>query len=402
MSFDPQYLKVPVRALTINGEEYPILVKNVTLTREVDGHDSAQLSASFAGEITFDGKVRVPLEADDPLSGTRDVDPQSMVGQRVSFIYGVSPRTEMFVGYISSVVPESRFKSSLNYVVNMLGATAVMQSVKQRFDKFKMVHEAVRDRAYYRYLGFIGDTHPFVLSAVAQSSDTDWEKCISLARFIGYALFNWNGVVRLHNPVNLFTQYPYTTLTMSDNVLDTDRKLMDFKPGDFSDLLLAKQPVEASYFDSGGTVHTYRQESNRSNPSYQPVTAYPAASETVAQVMIDASKITMLRWTQAGTARISGDASIYPGMIVTINSGNSSSASLYNGRWLVAKVQHSMDRVTFNTELSVTRPPVVPMYTQSAFQHFWQATDRGRPNLSVREGEWFSSWADPSVRLVTP
>lgn len=398
-SFDPQFLNIPIRALNINGSVYPIVSREATIIRGVNRHDTIELSAMLSGTVTFDGKVRIPLDAANPTSGTTDVDIQTLSGQPVSFVYGVSPQTEQFIGYVTLVTPEQKFKESINFKLTMTGASIVLQKVIRRFEKIITVPDAIANRVNNQWLGYFGDPHTYLWPSWAQTVETDWQMITKLAGAVGYLVFPWGTVVRVQDPRRLFTQAPYTTLTISDDLLETDRKLMDFIPQETSSDLLDKQGIEVFYFDPVGKVARLRQNLLAANPVWVPYTERAVDSRAEAQVILTAAESSVLRWPQQAKARIRGDASVYPGLIVNVVSGTATFN--FNGRWLVVMVSHSMNRQAFQTELSLVRPLSIPTPNNASFQHFWTLAGMARPTAWLREGQWFSSLSNPSVRMLS-
>lgn len=398
-SFDPQFLNIPIRALNINGSVYPIVSREAKITRSVNKHDIIELSAMLSGTVTFDGKVRIPLDSANPTSGTRDVDIQTLAGQPVSFVYGVSPQTEQFTGYVTAVTPEEKFKESINFKLTMSGASVVLQKVIRRFEKIITVPEAIANRVNNQWLGYFGDPHTYRWPSWAQTVETDWQMVVKLAATIGYLVFTWGAVVRIHEPRSLFKAAPYTTLTISDDLLESDRKLMDFVPAEMSSDLLDKQGLEVFYFDPAGKVASLRQNLSGANPVWVPYSSRAVDSREESQVILTAAESSILRWQQQATARIRGDASLYPGLIVDVVSGTATYN--FNGRWLVVVVSHSMNRQAFQTELTLVRPLSIPTPSNASFQHFWTLAGMAKPTAWLRESQWFSSISNPSVRMIS-
>lgn len=396
-SFDAQFLNIPIRAININGSVFPIVTREATLTRGVNQHDSVELSLLISGTITFDGKVTVPLDATNPSSGSVNVSLSSINHQPVSFVYGVSPFTEQFIGYVTAVTPEEKFKEGLNFKVTLTGASMILQKVVRRFETLVTVPQAISHRVDAQWLGLISDKHDYQWPALAQTTTTDWEMIIGLAQDVGWLIFTWGAVIRAVDPLQLFKQFPYTTLTSSDDVLETDRKLMDFRPSQQSTDLLDLQAVEVFYFDGSGNVASMKQSSGTTTQSWVP---YPGAvaNREEAVVILQASDSSPLRWPQSAMCRIQGDASLYPGMILNVVSGSNNSD--FNGRWLLAKVKHSMSRTAFQSELTLIRPARVPVYDDSSFQHFWIRAGIPKPTTFLRNGIWFSSISNPTVKVL--
>lgn len=399
-SFDAQFLNIPIRALVINGETFPIVVREATFERFASRHDLVKMSVVVEGDLQFDGRIRISVD-DETTAGSKDVDMQTLVDQPCSFVYGIAPDTEQFIGYVLSVEPDQQFKEGVNYVISFIGATYKAQAVRRRFDTNVTATDMCRNRVHYWWLGFDGDDTVYKWSSAAQTGQTDWDYCVSLANNSGLLLFTWGAVVRFKDPRELLKQYPYTRLVSSDDLLETDRKLIDFSPRESSAQEIDKQPVELFFFDNDGKVVSAKQPTTLTNVSYRPFADFSIENREMADHLIAASAKSVARWLHGGTCRIRGDASIYPGVMVEIDTGTKSTTVRFNGRWLVMGVKHSMTREVFSTELSLGRPgDFIPQVSQSSYEHFWQKGDRGRPGVTLRDGQWFSSWTDPSVRIV--
>jgi hypothetical protein len=398
-SFDAQFLNIPIRSLVINDGVFPVVVREAKIRRGYSAHDSAELSVLIQGEMTFDGRVRVAASG---TSGTTDVRVESLVGQPVLFTYGVAPMIETFYGYILSVNPDQKFKQSLNYVITLVGATAVMQSLNRRFYTNVTDGELVQRLADRGSLGFSSNTSTvYRWPSIGVTSQTDWELAVALSERSACLLFNWGGVLRMDDPRRLFRDFPFTTLVVSDDLLETDRRLLDFKPVSQSEYQITTRPVEFFFFDRSGQVVSYQQPKPGYDGSHTPFGESPVMSREEAELYGAMMNNSIERWLQSATARIKGDASIYPGVTVDVNTGTRSSTAKFNGRWLVLQVSHSMTREAFNTELTLARPgDSIPALSKSTFDPFWRSSTRGRPSLFLRNGLWFSSWSNPNTEVA--
>lgn len=396
-SFDAQFLNIPIRALYISGSLFPMVVREATLSRGVNVHDAGTMSVMIMGDLTFDGNLRIPVDSLDPTGGTRVIDVQSLTGQPIFFTYGITPQVESFFGYILSVTPDQKFKQGLNYVIQVVASTLVMQQVVRRFYTNITSADFISQCCSRVQLGFDGrQFNGYHWPSIGVTDQTDWTMSVAMAMLNGSALFSWAGVVRMVNPLEMFKQYPYTKLTSSDDLLETDRKLMDFKPTEQAAGQLAVAPRRFYFFDDRGTVVNYKQPSDLGNPRYNPYSDRPVRSRQEAEVLAAASASDMGRWLHSATARIKGDSSIYPGLTVEVFSGAKDATVRFNGRWLVRDVQHSMTREAYNTELTLVRPGnTVPAISKASFEHFWRASEKPRPGLALRNGQWTSSWASP-------
>lgn len=398
-TFDPQYLNIPIRSLLVGDSVFPVVVREATIKRGSVLHDEVTLSVVVQGEMTAQGYLRIPLNESDPLAGTRDVPTESLVGKPVTFVYGVPPNVDQFYGYVLSMTPDQKFKQGLNFTITMAGATLALQRVNRRFYTNVTATEFARRCLSRSLLGYTGPESNYRWPSLGVTKSTDWKIIQSMSRLIGTLLFNWNGVVMLYDPIALFKKFPYTTLVSSDDLLESDRKLLDFKPTEHTADQVAKQPKEFFFFDDNGKVVSYRQPST--NPTFLPHTDSPVRNRQEAELLGRSSTTDPDRWLQSATARIRGDAAIYPSVTVDVNTGTRSSTAKFNGRWLVLTVKHSMGRDAFNTELTLVRPgDTIPALTGSSFEHFWRTDDRPKPAMYLRNGQWVSTWADTSLEVA--
>ena len=397
-SFDAQFLNIPIRTLFIGGEAFPVVVRESMVKRGTQ-HDQVSMSVLVQGDLTTQGNLRIAVDQDQPLSGTRDVPVDSLVSKPVTFVYGVPPQVEQFFGYVMAVTPDQKFKQGLNYVITMVGTTLTMQQINRRFYTNITSSEFIRRCLSRALLGYTGPDSTYKWPSIGVTSMTDWTMATAMAASMGCLLFNWNGVVHAADPNVLFKRFPYTTLVSSDDILESDRKLLDFKPTEQTLQQIAKAPKQFYFFDNDGKVVSYKQPST--STQYIPHTDSPVRNRQEAELFGRSSQNDLNKWLQHATARIRGDAAIYPGVTVDVNTGTRSATAKYNGRWLVVAVSHSMNREAFNTELTLARPgDTLPPLTSSSFQHFWRDSDRPKPAMYLRNGQWVSSWADTTLEVA--
>lgn len=399
-SFDAQFLNIPIRSLFINGDVFPVVIREVTIDRGQGVHDSVSMSVLIPGEMTFSGDIRVPYDDPTSISRTKDISVSSLTGQAINFTFGISPNVEQFFGYVTSITPDQQFKQGLNYIIQMVGSTLITQILNRRFYTNVTASQVAKRCTDRARLGYQGISTPYIWPAIGVTNDTDWTVLNAMASVSGAILLNWAGVVRMVDPLELFREYPFTTLIQSDEILESDRKLMDFKPTEHTIRQVSKAPQQFYFFDANGGVVSYVQPTN-SKADPVPWFKSPVRNREEAEVYGNASVRTLSRWLQDASARIKGDASIYPGVTVDVNTGTRSSSAKFNGRWLVTHVKHSMKRDAYATELTLTRPGgSIPALTKSSFQHFWRNSPKARPALSLRNGQWVSSWSEPFVEVT--
>lgn len=401
-SFDAQFLNIPIRTLLINEEPIPVVVREATITRGTGVHDSASLSIVFSGGTMFEGNIRIPIDSAFPAAGTRDIRVDSLAGQPIRFAYGIAPQVEEFYGYISSFTPDQKFKQGLNFVVNMVGATFSMQRVSRLFYTNITAAELVKRCADRCHIGSDIDATTYRWPSVGMAKSTDWQASKTMAKLSGRILLNWNGVLRMKDPVELFRQYPYAFLVSTSDLLESEKKLLDFSPTESSPGQISSTPREFFFFDPNGTVVSHKQATDNLESYFVAFSDMPVHDRDEAENYEMSSIKDIDRWLQRATARIRGDASIYPGMIVNINTGANESSAKFNGRWLVLEVKHSMKRDAYNTELRLYRQgSSIPVATSLSFEHFWRSYEKPQPVLILRNKEWLSSWAEPFVEVRT-
>jgi len=397
-SFDAQFLNIPIRTLYINGSALPVVVQEASIKRSNGQHDSADLTVLVDAELTFDGNPRITLgeSTDQP----RAVPVDTLEGQPISFVYGVSPQVDTFHGYITDITAEQPFKQSLNFTIRCVGATLSCQRISRRFYTNLTDSEIAKRIADRALLGFsTSATSTYRWPSVGTPRSTDWELLNGLASRSGCLVLNWGGVIRMDDSRSLFNEYPFTTLVSSDDVLESSRRLMDFKPQSKGGNQINTRPVQFFFFDRSGQVLSHKTDSD--DEWNFPYTDSPISSREEAEQYARSMANSVSRWTHTATARIKGDASIYPGVTVDVNSGTRSSTARFNGRWLVLQVSHSMQRDTFATELSLARPgDLIPPLTKTNFDHFWRTSGRPRPAMTLRNKQWLSSWASPNSEVT--
>lgn len=401
-SFDAQFINIPIRVLFINEEPIPVVVREASINRGINVHDSATLSIIVKGEATFQGNIKIPIDSTFPAAGSREITIDSLAGQPVRFGYGISPQVEEFVGYISSFTPDQKFKQGLNFTVTMVGSTFSTQRISRLFYSNITASELAKKCADRAHLGADIDATTYRWPSIGLAKITDWQSIISYSRISGRLVFNWNGVIRMKDPIELFRQYPYAFLVASSDLLESEKKLLDFSPTESSPGQLSSTPREFFFFDPNGSVISMKQQTANLESYFVPYSDFPINSRDEAENFDRASVNDVDRWLQRATARIRGDASIYPGVIVNINTGANDSSAKFNGRWLVLEVKHSMKRDAYNTELRLSRQGAsIPPSTKLSFEHFWRSYEKPRPTVFLRNKEWLSSWADPYLELRT-
>lgn len=394
MAFDDAFLRIPISGLTIGGNSYVFVVRECSVVRNVFEHDSVTMSATLAGTLRFDNKLIVPI---NEAGGTRDVTIEQFVDQPMSFVMGVPPNSELFTGYVSSVNPTQRFKQGIDFEIEISGASIALQQANRYFDTDKSIYDLIRLRTSSAGLTLFCDNYltgsngPYLFPSMGQTEESDWEFIVSLAQLVGYAVFTWGPVIRICDPVRLLSGAPRKRLVTGDNVLDSEKQLMDFYGTENSDALWQYQGIKVFQFDNLGQVVSIAQNSPNIKKYQYTNTIFP--NEDSARLAVDAAARQIDRWRYSATARIKGDASIYPGMLVQIDTGQNSIAGPYNGNWLVLGVEHSMNRTAFDTKLTLARPANMPNQSAQNFRPFWAEFNSPQPNIVLRNNSIYGkSW----------
>lgn len=402
--------KTPVYRPMVDGEELDITVSSLSLSIVEGQHDAATLAATSSTLIETTG----------------------LKGKPIAFYYGLPPRTELFYGYIDSVRddPNQTGAGHLSFTMTCLGATKEMQTGRPRFFTNSTIPKVIENLAYQGLLGFHGHGHPLSWPVLAQTEESDWKFASLLAARLGWSLYNRYGVVMLYDPLTLLqengsfiqlvaSQYSSTAF------VDYERALIEFTPVEESDSAYRQIGAKISYFNKD-TVQTVSQRGD-SYTVFKYLTNVVARGPQEAELYANMTANAAAFWSQQATARVLGNANIFPGMSVDIFTTNPKYyTGRFNGRWLVRGVQHKADRQTFQTELVLARPgdagasqgPYVPFWNQiSGFNTpgtinlfadsvLPPSTElvvpplKPRPSMTLFEGRWQSSWANPNVRAA--
>ena len=88
--------------------------------------------------------------------------------------------------------------------------------------------------------------------------------------------------------------------------------------------------------------------------------------------------------TQKATGRLFGEADLYPGMSVDVTTSNYRIyRGRFDGRWLIDSVNHKMDRSSFQTQLTLSRPGKARV-KDLPYRSFWDVEGRSRPTCSSK------------------
>ena len=379
--------RVPVFRPLLNGEEFDIVVLEAIILLGVNAHEMATLKCTSPTLTSTEG----------------------MLNSTISFFYGQAPRTELFQGYIINVEMSSGGEAALSFGLIVLGPTKVLQTGQPRYWTNKTVPSAMRDIVNFNLLGITAHTEPFVWTSLAQTDESDLAMLRKLSNRLGWAIFSRYGVVLCWDPLKLFTeQGSYATLMSSqdqDFDASAERRLIDFTPQEASEENPDSMGKQIAYFDDN-QVQVVKESGPHARHKF--VSNFVIRSAEEAKIYVNASEAEE-SWKQKATARIWGDADIYPGMSVDVITANPTYyRSKFDGRWLVVKTQHKMDTSQFQTQLSLIRPDNKASIRHDPYESFWGIAGKPKPSLSLQEDtavsttrRWVSSWADPTVRSIT-
>ena len=325
-----------------------------------------------------------------------------LVGAPFSFYFGVPPRTELFQGYITEVTDTQGATGQLSFTLTVMGPTKLMFEGKPRFWRNKSVTESISDLVSANYLGRGGHHHEHKWVSLAQTDESDWEMINTLAKRIGWIIYSRYGVVYPCDPLYCFKSFGSYTRLVSSQVdpLTTDKTMIEFTSEVISNVVQDSLGWRFGFFTSGDEPQIMGQTGD--------FAGYLFKSDQVVRDQVEAATYTAARdvrlesWSEAGVARIWGDADIYPGMCVDVVTARQKYlAPKSDGRWLVRAVGHQANPQQFQTILMLSRPSAatlaIPMYESQVYKPFWELEDpaRPRPSLTLADGKWLSSWRIP-------
>lgn len=321
-------------------------------------------------------------------------DSKRLIDKPIAFRYGPRVNEGTFYGYVVEAQPSADYKVDKMVDLHCFGPTWRMQSGKPRVSKGRVASMAAQIVGEHR-LGFQGDLDSYEWPVLAQSHLSDWEYINHLASRVGFSVYYDTGVVRFVDARRVLrTTIPVARLLKGDDVFDTSRQLFSFDGGNTSDRLRTKQPPSFGFFVNGvpttnnPQTYPYRFETRAVVKNREMAAAYQAAWERKTDT-----------WSQAATARILGDPRISPGLLVSIDlSGSHTIKNEFDGLWLVDAVEHSLNKSSFQTKLTLVRDKDRGEVVNTNYQTLWGTN--GKPRLLQVEIEpgvqgWASSWTRP-------
>lgn len=317
------------------------------------------------------------------------------VNKPISFSFGRRSGSADFYGYVVAINPNRGYRDDTIVDIRCLGPTWVMQYGNPRFSINETVPSQFGAVVNNSALAAQVDSHPYRFPALACTNGSDWEYLQYLSHLVGYVIYNYQGMVRLVNPIRVLTETPiYRTYLKGDDVLDNTRELLDWDATTESLSLRENMPPVFGYLDAASA----RVSESATDPRPRFDSRTLVKSREMAQVYREAWDRRIDFWNNTANARIQGDAKVYPGMNVAIKlSGLRGRRNDYDGIWLVRTVSHSITHNAFQTLLGLARSSsLTPVNADASW--FW-STARGGPDLQWDEQEqrWRSRWVGVDV-----
>lgn len=362
-----------------------LLVYDVQIDGEALNMTSSELNKVEVGNLEGSHEYATITTQLTKKSVTRFID------KPISFTYGRKSAPNDFYGYVVSIQPNQEYQQDTVYDISCLGITWPMQSGAPRFVTNSTVPDLFASIVLGYGVGAQVDINDFNWPALAQTSESDWEFINLLATRLGYAVYNYRGVVRMVDPIRILTTTPiYQRYIKGDEILDSSRALLAFEAQ--SQSLDLRDNIKPSFgFFDGDTVTV----TQRGKKPYRLETGAPMRSREMAKVYDEAWSRRIDFWNNAATARISGDARVIPGVNVAVQVGPTLNIpNVYDGVWMVRGVQHALTHKSFQTQLTLARDTSrIPTNTQTEW--FWNVP-RGAPRIimDMTSGKWKSSWAN--------
>lgn len=337
----------------------------------------------------------------------------TFVNKRIEFTYGKKTNANTFYGYILTVSPSSGYQEDTVVDLYCIGPTWPMQGGFPKFETnvtvpemFARIINGVKGSnttsSYYE--GYrLGvqvdrDASDFIWPALAQTNESDWEFLQSLAERIGYCIYNYKGVVRLVKPIRVLTRtMPVAkTFLKGDDVLDPTRELLEWNATTQS--LEIRDNVQPSFgFFDENNKGAFSKPPTPNSP-FRFVADTPSKSRAMAEQYENAAWINRIDyWNNQATARINGNADLFPGTTISVKvSGNlnPSNKNDYDGVWLVRGVRHVLTHNSFQTDLDLARDANT-FTTNVTTGNFWTPkVNTGAPTIrwDYEHQRWASSW----------
>lgn len=312
-------------------------------------------------------------------------DPLRWEESPISFRWGVrNTGIETFQGYVAKIAKDQKFQQQPLIHTTLMGPTWKLAGGRPNFWSNVTSQQIAQDLTTRHRVGLMADPHPYVWREFAQSRESDWGTLVKLANRLGFLIYTYRGVVRLIDPLKAMKQPPIARLLKSTNPLDTEATLIEFLPATLSDHDRSVGITSFGYL-SGGEAQTEHDD------SFQFDTGIYVQDSRQAKLMADSIVRRVDRWKHRAEARVRGNASLVPGVVVDIVTGTvQTSRDTNDGLWLVVGATHTINRNVFQTSLRLARNDVYAGGGIGSYRPFWDR--RGRPSMFLTNGRWTSNW----------
>ena len=366
-------LGILVNQIKVKGEALQMeTLKQVAITNDQGSHEDVNLSVSLTTS-------QVDALQDGPIS----------------FSYGPRASLGRFYGYVSEIAPSRNYQANLMYDLHCIGATRpLQQSGQPRFYVKKSITTVLADLIKARSLGVQIENSDFLWPTLAQTSESDWEFITLWAKRCGYAVYNYNGVVRIVDPLRILNESgPVIRLIKGDEVLDKSRVLLDFNPTAYSKKKPKYIHPAFGYFNNGKARITHEV-----SDTYNFQSSPTILDKTMADFVTKAWESSVDNWVQKATARIQGNTTLHPGVVISVQiSGSSVIQHDYDGLWLVTGTHHDLTAGSFQTSLNLARDNKKRLSNIGLKP--WTQGVQAHPQLSqaTPSSDWRSSWKTTQI-----
>lgn len=304
----------------------------------------------------------------------------SFVNKTVTFSYGKVAQRNNFFGYVVTITPNRDYQQDTLVDIFCLGTTWHMQNGKPKFFENRTVPSVFAEIVQSYNLGVQADDHQYRWPVLAQTDESDWEFLQTLAKRLGFCIYNYRGVVRLVDPVRVLTTTgAFNRYIKGDDVIDPTRELFDWTATTQSLQIRETMKPTYGYFETNSTQKQFVALSRPLTPPYKLNTDTPVKDWGMAKAYNDAWDKRVDFWDQQATARVNGNALIVPGINVAVQvSGVRNVKNDYDGIWMIRGVKHVITHNSFQTQIEMSRDSrVTPVNTD--FRWFWAINRQGAP-----------------------
>lgn len=310
----------------------------------------------------------------------------SFVNKTITFSYGKTSQRNNFFGYVVTITPNRDYQQDTIVDIFCMGVTWHMQNGKPKFLENKTVPLAFAELVRAYNLGVQADGHSYNWPVIAQTDESDWEFLQTLAKRVGYCIYNYRGIVRLVDPVRILTTTGvFNRYIKGDDVIDPTRELFDWTATTQSLQIRETMKPTYGYFETDSNQRKSVAMSRPLSPPYKLNTDTPVKDWGMAKAYNDAWDKRVDYWDQQATARVNGNALLVPGINISVQvSGVRNVANDYDGVWMIREVKHVITHNSFQTQVALSRDSrVTPVNTD--FRWFWAINRQGAPMVIRRE-----------------